>query len=58
MKYVNLIITTGAEVSDPHNLLAGSGKLVKHLKIRSEEETENPELRKLMLEAIEYCRNL
>jgi hypothetical protein len=53
MKHVNLMFNKGTQLPDPSVLLAGSGKLARHIKFRSEAETQNPELRKLLEEAIE-----
>ena len=50
-KYVNLIFANGTQISDPTNLLFGTGKCVRHVKITSESETINPELRKLLMQA-------
>ncbi len=52
MKHVNLIFSKGAKISDSSGLLAGSGKFARHIRIRSENETENPNLRKLLEEAV------
>lgn len=52
MKHINLLFSKGAELSDPEGLLAGTGKQVRHLKIKSEAETQNPALRFLLQEAL------
>ena len=56
-KHVNLMFSKGTHIPDPDKLLAGTGKQARHVKIKSEEETENPELRLLLLEALKlkYC---
>jgi hypothetical protein len=52
MKHVNLIFSKGAQLPDPSKLLSGTGKQARHVKIRSEAETENPAFRMLLEEAI------
>ncbi|MCW4018732.1 MAG: DUF1801 domain-containing protein [Candidatus Bathyarchaeota archaeon] len=52
MKHVNLIFSKGAQLPDPLNLLAGTGKQARHIKIKSEAETQNPALRQLLKEAL------
>jgi hypothetical protein len=57
MKHVNLIFIKGNQIPDPSRLLNGTGRLVRHIKIRSEAETENPALRLLLEEALELNYN-
>jgi hypothetical protein len=52
MKHVNLMFSRGAALLDPAKLLVGTGKQARHVKIKSELETENPALRLLLNEAI------
>ena len=52
MKHVNLIFSKGTQVPDPSKLLSGTGRQARHVKIKSEAETENPELRMLLEEAL------
>ncbi len=52
MKHINLMFAKGAQLSDPEKLLAGTGKQARHVKIRSEVETQNPALRALLQEAL------
>ena len=54
MKYVNLIFGRGTQIPDPYRLLAGTGKQVRHVKIRSEAETEDPAFRQLLKEALKF----
>ena len=51
MKHVNLLFSKGAEIPDPSKLLVGTGEQARHIKIRSEAETENPALQQLLKEA-------
>ena len=52
MKHVNLLFGNGALIPDPSKLLVGSGEQVRHIKIKSEEETQNSALRLLLEEAL------
>ncbi len=52
MKHVNLMFSRGALLFDPEKMLFGTGKQARHLKIKSEVETENPALRQLLEVAI------
>lgn len=50
--YVNLMFSRGTELLDPHNLLEGTGKKARHVKIRQLEEIDNPALKELLKIAI------
>ena len=52
MKHVSLMISRGTSISDPDRLLAGTGKQARHIKFKSQEETENPALRRLLKNAL------
>lgn len=43
-KHVNLGFNYGAELPDPANLLEGTGKLFRHIKIKSTEQLNNKDL--------------
>ena len=49
--HVNLGFFYGGFVPDPEGLLIGSGKRMRHLKIRSVQETENPAIASLLVQA-------
>jgi Domain of unknown function (DU1801) len=51
-EYVNLGFYQGAILSDPNALLEGTGKALRHVKVRSLLEAQNPALRVLILESI------
>jgi len=38
----------GTELPAPEGLLEGSGRLMRHVKIRSDADLQNPELRRLL----------
>ena len=50
--YVTLGIARAADLPDPAGLLEGSGKVHRHVKLRSAAEVDRPELRALMEAAI------
>jgi hypothetical protein len=47
-KYVNLYFMRGSELPDPAGLLEGSGKSMRHVKIKSHEDLQNPALKALV----------
>lgn len=52
--HVNLGFNYGAELPDPANLLEGTGKLFRHVKIRSADGLKNPDLIRLLKFATTY----
>jgi len=50
--HVTLGVAGGAGLPDPDGLLEGSGKVHRHVKLRSAAEVDRPELRALMEAAI------
>lgn len=53
-KHVNLGFNYGAELSDPKNLLEGTGKLFRHYKVKSIEDLSNPDLIAILKYATTY----
>ncbi len=51
-RHVNLGFNRGAELPDPEGLLQGSGKRIRHLKIRTIEDLESAHLRRLLQMAV------
>jgi hypothetical protein len=49
--YVNLGFFYGGSLHDPEGLLVGSGKRMRHIKLRSPQECANPALRRLVEQA-------
>jgi hypothetical protein len=49
--YANLGFFFGAHLDDPHHLLVGDGKRMRHIKVRSREDASNPALEQLLMEA-------
>ena len=50
--WVNLGFYKGAELPDPAELMEGTGKKLRHVKVRSVEDAERPEIRTLIEEAL------
>jgi hypothetical protein len=55
--YVNLGFYQGANLPDPAGLLEGTGKSLRHVKIRSLEDAGRPGLRQLIAAAVAERRN-
>ena len=53
--HVNLGFNYGAELPDPERLLEGPGKLLRHVKIASEEDLARPALRRLLETTSKHC---
>ena len=51
--HVNLGFNRGALLPDPHGVLEGSGKSIRHITIRSQGELDRPFLRRYLRAAIE-----
>lgn len=51
-KHVNLGLYHGASAADPEGLLEGTGKRLRHIKIRSVEQATSAEIRRLIAEAV------
>ncbi len=47
-KHVNLGFNYGTELPDPYKLLEGTGKLFRHIKIKSVDDLKNPALLELL----------
>jgi hypothetical protein len=52
-RHVNLGFNQGAHLEDPHGLLEGTGKNLRHVKVRSKEDL-TPELAALLREAVAH----
>jgi hypothetical protein len=52
-RHVNLQFTRGVELPDPARLLEGTGKSMRHIKVRSQADIERPELAALIGTAAE-----
>ena len=54
--WINLGFYQGAHLPDPSNLLEGTGKNMRHVKIRNPDEISNPAIDALINEALEERR--
>lgn len=57
-KHINLSFPSGTSLSDPHSLLQGSGKRIRHFKVKSFEDVQTPELMAILKEARENAFSL
>jgi hypothetical protein len=53
-KYVNLYFMDGVDLPDPAGLLEGSGKRMKHVKIKTAKDLEGPALKQLIKSAFDF----
>lgn len=51
-RYVTLGLWQGALLQDPEGLIEGTGKRMRHVKIRGEEELGNPAVGRIIREAV------
>jgi len=57
-KGVNLMFNRGAELEDPHGVLVGEGKIIRHIKVRTPEDLKNPHLRKFIRAALKHAKSI
>ena len=50
-QHVNLMFTRGVDMDDPRSLLEGSGKAIRHVKLRTTDDLKKPGLDALMAQA-------
>jgi hypothetical protein len=50
--WVTLGVYRGSHLPDPHGLLEGTGKVHRHVKVRTKADLESPALKKLMQDAV------
>ena len=56
--HVNLGFFYGADLDDPEGLLEGTGKALRHIKLRTPEDLRRPAVRKILLQASRYLPKL
>lgn len=56
--HVNLGFYYGADLDDPANLLEGTGKAMRHIKIRAVNDLQNPAIRQLVEQASTHLPKL
>ena len=49
--YINIQFADGTHLPDPAHKLEGTGKNMRHVKIRSSEDLQSPDVRALLMEA-------
>lgn len=53
--HLNLAFNKGTLLNDPHSLLEGTGKLMRHIPINSKEDYKNEAVKQLILSAIKFA---
>lgn len=56
--HVNLGFMYGADLDDPNELMEGSGKALRHIKIKSLDQANDPAVRKLIQKASRHLPKL
>ncbi len=56
-QHVNLGFYHADALEDPTNVLEGNGKRIRHIKIRTQEDADNPDVTALLKASIEERRN-
>lgn len=57
-KHINISFPSGASLSDPKKLLQGTGKQIRHIKIKKFDDIKSPEVLGLLLEAKNNAREI
>ena len=57
-EHVTFIFLRGAVLRDPEGLLEGTGKSVRHVKVRTMEDVRKPALKKLIVEAAKLNKRM
>jgi hypothetical protein len=53
--HLNLGFNKGVLLKDPHKLLTGTGKLIRHIDVKQPEDYRNPKTKSLIKEAIDFA---
>ncbi len=53
--HLNIGLNKGALLDDPHAKLAGTGKLIRHIKVTQQADYRNPEVEQLILSAMAFA---
>ncbi len=56
-EHLNLGFNKGTLLNDPHGLLKGTGKLIRHIEIKQQSDYRNPEVERLVREAFDIALN-
>ena len=54
-KHINLGFNKGTLLKDPHNLLKGTGKYIRHIEVKNRTDYRNPKVKNLIAEAIDFA---
>ena len=54
--HLNLGFNMGTRLKDPHQLLKGTGNLIRHIDIQSKKDYRNPKVKALIKEAIDLVK--
>ena len=54
-KHINLGFNKGTLLKDPHNLLKGTGKYIRHIEVKNRNDYRNPKVKNLIAEAIDFA---
>lgn len=55
--HLNLGFNKGTLIEDEHNLLLGTGTLIRHIPIKTENDYRNSSVKKLIINAVEFAIN-
>jgi hypothetical protein len=55
--HLNLGFNKGTRLKDPHNLLTGTGNLIRHIDVKKPEDYRNSKVKALLKEAIDFAIN-
>jgi len=53
--HLNLGFNKGTLLKDPHNLLKGTGKLIRHIEVKKANDYKNSKVKTLIREAIDFA---
>ena len=55
--HLNLGFNKGTLLEDEHNLLLGTGTLIRHIPIKTENDHRNSNVKKILINAVEFAKN-
>ena len=55
--HLNLGFNKGTLLEDEHNLLLGTGTLIRHIPIKTENDYRNSNVKKILINAVEFAKN-
>lgn len=55
--HLNLGFNKGTLIEDEHNLLLGTGTLIRHIPIKAENDYRNSSVEKILINAVEFAKN-